>query len=641
MSNLLEYTLSLRDRMSAAMRQIGVNSDGALNRFANLQRQAREVELAMAQFGRTTGTLRQRLELLRAEREWIPTSNIRAIRRYNQEIQDLERQIAQLERTGQRMPGMFAQAFQAIPFAGFFTNPLIVAGAAAGQALRLGIQQDLQNTSFEVLLNSEEAAKKMVADITKYGMETPYDKMGLGENAKTMLSFGIASQKIMPTLKAIGDIAMGDANKMSSLTLAYSQMSSTGKLMGQDLLQMINAGFNPLNEISKTTGKSIGQLKEEMEKGKISTKMVEDAFMGATKEGGQFHNMAVKMGQTMGGKWAQFMDNVSEKFLILYGVISPATMALIDLGGAALDAVFNGIGWLVDKFQEGNPVIWGITIALGVVTSALMIMKAATMAQAAWTTISTLAINMSTKAWWLNNAAMLANPVTWIVAGVIALIALIGLLIYKVDGWGEAWKHTVNAIKFLFGGLMGSLKLGWLESENFLLSGIDKIRIAWYKLKGLWDSEGAQLAIDEITRRSEERQQAVTQTRNQAKSDYAAAWQETKKAAGSLKWNDKGIGDFTREMKSKLGIATPAGVPGANMVNSNLAGGNGNKDKDKSNEAMATGGTKHNYITINLDSLIRALTIQGNDFKDTADQMTTQTQDALLRLLAMATTANS
>ena len=81
-----------------------------------------------------------------------------------------------------------------------------------------------------------------------------------------MLGFGIAQEKVMPTLSAIGDLAMGNKDKMSSLTLAYSQMSSTGKLMGQDLLQMINAGFNPLNEISKNTGKSIGVLKKEMEK---------------------------------------------------------------------------------------------------------------------------------------------------------------------------------------------------------------------------------------------------------------------------------------------------------------------------------------------------------------------------------------
>lgn len=65
-----------------------------------------------------------------------------------------------------------------------------------------------------------------------------------------MLSFGIAQDRIMPNIKALGDIAMGDRNKLNSLTLAFSQMTASGRLMGQDLLQMINAGFNPLSEIS-------------------------------------------------------------------------------------------------------------------------------------------------------------------------------------------------------------------------------------------------------------------------------------------------------------------------------------------------------------------------------------------------------
>ena len=51
---------------------------------------------------------------------------------------------------------------------------------------------------------------------------------------------------------------------------------------------MINAGFNPLQEMAKKTGKSVGELKEEMEKDAISADMVADAFASATAEGGQF-----------------------------------------------------------------------------------------------------------------------------------------------------------------------------------------------------------------------------------------------------------------------------------------------------------------------------------------------------------------
>ncbi|MGE4345940.1 MAG: tape measure protein [Flavobacteriaceae bacterium] len=646
MANLLEYTLSLRDQMSANLSRIGVNSDMALNKFAALERQSIEVNNVLTGMGRSVGSLKEKLALLKSEREWIPEKNITVIKRYNDEIRKLEGQINRMETvSGSRTGQWFREAFQSIPFAGLLTNPLVVAGAAAGKALKLGIEQDLQNTSFQVLLGSEEAAKKMVQDIAEYGKTTPYDKMGVGENAKTMLSFGLDEAKIMPTLKAIGDIAMGDANKMSSLTLAYSQMSSTGKLMGQDLLQMINAGFNPLNEISKMTGKSIGDLKQEMEKGLITTKMVEDAYMNATSEGGQFHNMAEKMGQTLGGRWAQFMDTVNEKFLIFYTVIEPVVSKLLELGSAALDTTFNGLGWLVDKFQEGNPIMLGIVAVLGVITTSMILLKAATMAQTLWTGAMTLATNISTAAWWANNAAMWANPVTWIIAGIITLIALIGYLVYGISGWGKAWEHTVQGIKYLWEGFIGGFKAHWNTAVNVFMGGIDAIKLAWYKFKeavGLGDSAENQAMIDQIQNDVKARAKSIID-------GYAEANEANKKAAAEFgkAWDSLDAKSFS-EVKDGLlnklgmgGISDPTGIPGASgTVNSTLGSG-GDAQTSKSNQAIATGGTKHNYITINLDSLIGIFNSYVNSTKESGQKAADEVTDGLLRTLAMATTAGS
>lgn len=646
MANLLEYTLSLRDQMSEHMRRIGAGADATANSVQNLQTNVGRIESSYGGARKSIAQLRDQLQRLEKFRDTSTTRNADVMRQYRIEIERTSSELHRLENqhAGSSAFGrMFKDMVSSIPFAGLLTNPLVLAGGLAAKSIKLGIEQDLQNTSFKVLLGSEDAAKKMVDDIAKYGKATPYDKIGVGENAKTMLSFGIDEAKIMPTLQAIGDIAMGDANKMSSLTLAFSQMSSTGKLMGQDLLQMINAGFNPLNEISKKTGKSIGDLKKDMEKGLITTKMVEEAYLSATAEGGQFHNMAEKMGMTLGGKWAQFMDNVNEKFLVFYKIIEPLVSKILELGSAALDATSNGIGWMVDKLREGNPVAIGLAAVIGVVTTSLVLLKAATMAQALWLGTVTLATNLSTAAWWANNAAMLANPITWIIAGIIALIALIGYLVYKVDGWGEAWGHTVNVVKSLWSGFLNYIKLGWLSSEHILLSGIDKIMIAWYKLKGLWGSEGAETAIEQINEKSRERAREIGATAADLKNDLAAAYASGVKAAGSLSINDKTLGDMGRELKSKLGLGgidDPSGVPGAGSVNSALGSGS-DKDTSKSNQAIATGGTKHNYITINLDSLIRELKIQGRDFKDSSQQMADQSTDALLRVLAMAATAGS
>src|SRR5690554_3055026 len=126
MANLLEYTLSLRDQMSANLSRIGVNSDMALNKFAALERQSIEVNNVLTGMGRSVGSLKEKLALLKSEREWIPEKNITVIKRYNDEIRKLEGQINRMETvSGSRTGQWFREAFQSIPFAGLLTNPLV------------------------------------------------------------------------------------------------------------------------------------------------------------------------------------------------------------------------------------------------------------------------------------------------------------------------------------------------------------------------------------------------------------------------------------------------------------------------------------------------------------------------------------
>lgn len=622
MSDKVDYIIAIEDQGSQTLQKIGMGADSAVSKVKKLQNE--------------TSGLYQKIGA--GNRNIVNPATIQSVDKTITKVKDLGVEIQKTDTKGKTAGnGWFSSALSQIPFVNLLTNPLILAGAAAGNAIRLGIQQDLTNTSFEVSLKSKEAAKQLISEITDYGAKTPYDKMGIANNAKTMLGFGIDSESIMPNLKAIGDIAMGDSNKMNSLTLAFSQMSSTGKLTGQDLLQMINAGFNPLNEISKKTGKSIGQLKEDMEKSKISSQMVKEAFYSAAAEGGQFHKMAISMGQTLGGKFAQVMDNINEKFLILYDLIQPIVMKGIEFADVAINGIVDGLIKFVNKIKQVNPYAMAFLIIIGSITLALGIMKLATMAQTTWTAALTLATNLSTKAWWQNNAALLANPVTWIIAGVVALIALIALLIYKVDGWGKAWENTIEVVKALWNGYLSSIKLNWLVFENIVLSGIDKIKIGWYSVKKLWGEDSANEAIEQIKAQSEARKKAIGEESKKIVESGKKAWEYTKKAAGSLTINNNGFGDVKKDLESKLGISSPKGVAGAASMgfqdkNTKEKKGNG----AKTNRSIATGGQRSNYITIHLKDLIGVLNIQGRDFKDSADQMTEHTADALLRLLAMA-----
>lgn len=152
----------------------------------------------------------------------------------------------------------------------------VKASAAAGkQMVSVGVQYNAQmetyQTNFRTMLDgSAEAAQALTAELEDMAAATPFAMTDLADATQTLLAFGQDSSTVMDTLQSLGDIAMGDSQKLQSLTLAFAQASSSGKLMGQDLMQMVNAGFNPLLTISEKTGASIGDLKDFMSNGKAS-----------------------------------------------------------------------------------------------------------------------------------------------------------------------------------------------------------------------------------------------------------------------------------------------------------------------------------------------------------------------------------
>lgn len=197
--------------------------------------------------------------------------------------------------------------------------------------------------SFRTLLGSQEKASALIAEIKSYGTVTPYDTEGLAQAARLMLSYGMSSSKIMPTLKMLGDISMGDKDKLQSLTLAFSQMSASGRVCKEDLNQMVDAGFNPLQIISEKTGKSIGELTDEISKGAISVQDIEQAFIDATSEGGKFHNMVNNMSDSIAGKTAQMTDNWEAFKASIGALLKPAYLGAIQMTTSAIDAMTKAV----------------------------------------------------------------------------------------------------------------------------------------------------------------------------------------------------------------------------------------------------------------------------------------------------------
>lgn len=335
----------------------------------------------------------------------------------------------------------------------------ILGGAALGvsmkslgdYALNSAKAFEQASISFNVLLGSEERAAKLVNDIQDLANVTPMTSSGLQENAKLLLNFNaVAEDEIIPTLRMLGDITGGDQVKMDSMTLAFAQCASAGRLMGQDLLQMVNAGFNPLQIISEKTDKSLADLKEEMSEGKISVDMVKQAFKDATSEGGRFYGMLEAQSKSKTGLEATKADSfeifgrtITERAL---PALKDFDQAQIDAANSATEHVKALYAWMDVNNQTLNAVKNTSIALLSAVTAFTATKKGAEIAAAAIeyfryqqalarTETTALALAMQGKLVLATRAliaqfrtltaTMLANPWTWVavaIAGVTAAV---------------------------------------------------------------------------------------------------------------------------------------------------------------------------------------------------------------------------
>lgn len=189
-------------------------------------------------------------------------------------------------------------------------------------SIQTAAQFEQLSTSFRIMAGSAAEGQKLTDSLIQLAAKTPMTTESLSRAAQTLLAFGESTDSVIGDLKLLGDITGGEAQRFQSLALAFAQVGSTGRLTGQDLMQMVNQGFNPLQIMSEKTGKSMAQLKKEMADGKISFDMVKQAMIDATSEGGRFYGLMNEQSETLNGKlstmsdtWQQVGKSIGDAFL--------------------------------------------------------------------------------------------------------------------------------------------------------------------------------------------------------------------------------------------------------------------------------------------------------------------------------------
>ena len=270
--------------------------------------------------------------------------------------------------------------------------------ALGSEIIRVRGEFQSMQTAIETMVGKD-VAGQLIPQIKELAKISPLTMSDMVGAEKMMLGFNIQAEDTIKYLKAISDISMGESSKFNSLTLAFSQMSAAGKLMGQDLNQMINAGFNPLQIISEKTGKSIATLKDEMSKGAVSAEMVQQAFIDATSAGGKFYNMSENASKTINGQLSMMQDALDSVFN--------------ELGTKSESVIMDGIQMttsLIQNYETVGKVLAGLVVTYGTYRTAVMLVTAAESKHTLVEIGLTNARLLARKAQLALNAAMLTNP---------------------------------------------------------------------------------------------------------------------------------------------------------------------------------------------------------------------------------------
>lgn len=231
----------------------------------------------------------------------------------------------------------------------------IGAGIVAGVKYNATIEQ--YATSFEVMTGSAEKATEIVERLKKVGAETPFEMTDLADTTQLLMNYGLTADDAMGKMMMLGDISQGSSEKLKRIATAYGQMSSAGKVSLQDVKQMIEAGFNPLQEISQTTGESMESLYDRISKGTISVDEITAAMQRATSEGGKYYQSMEKQSQTFSGLISTMKDNAMQ---LLGEIVEPISEGMTEI---LLPSAISALEELTVAFDENG--VTGMISAAG------------------------------------------------------------------------------------------------------------------------------------------------------------------------------------------------------------------------------------------------------------------------------------
>ncbi len=230
------------------------------------------------------------------------------------------------------------QTFAGMQLSSLFSGAVQQVKSMAVGVVKLAADAELAQANFSTLLMNVDKGAKLFSDLEKFAARTSFSVQSAGEAATMLLAKGVGETEIIPTMQLLGDLAMGNAERLGFLAKAYTDVQAKGKLMAQEQNQFAENGINLFELLAKTTGKNTTQLMAMREAGQISFGMVQKALISATAEGGKFYGALEKANATFIGQWNSLIEGVQTLGRMLGEMVLPHLTAMATKANEMLQA---------------------------------------------------------------------------------------------------------------------------------------------------------------------------------------------------------------------------------------------------------------------------------------------------------------
>ena len=350
---------------------------------------------------------------------------------FDRAIKDAEKSAGNFQKTIGDMGKKLSSAGKSLQSAG---KKITMATTAFAGIAAIGVKynatMETYATSFEVMTGSAEKAAEVVDELKDIAASTPFEMPELAETTQLLMNYGFTADDALDKMQMLGDISQGSAEKMNRIATAYGQMSSAGKVSLEDVKQMIEAGFNPLQEISESTGESMESLYDRISAGTISVDEITASMQRSTSEGGRYFQSMEKQSLTFSGQMSTLKDNVQ-------GLLGNVTSGIFEkLAQDVLPKINEVLTTVNTAFEEGG--FQGVLDAIGEMSPAL-------------DGVITKIQSFST---FLQNLGISPAAFAGIVAAIGPAITVVGTLVRGIGGISKAISGISTAVSGL-GGIKG------------------------------------------------------------------------------------------------------------------------------------------------------------------------------------------